>query len=263
MNLQNICNDVCMLTKHVAEYIKNERSNISNINFEIKGDNDFVTHVDKNAEKKIIEGLSKIIPEAGFIAEEHTSFKKGNIYNWIIDPIDGTTNFIHGFSPNAISIALQRNNDLILGVVHEMGLNEQFYAYEDSKAYCNGNEISVSKTKTVKESLVATGFPYNDFSKQNEFIESMIHFMHHSHGLRRIGSAATDLVYVACGRFDSFYEYSLSPWDVAAGAFILKQAGGKVSDFSGGNNFLFGKEIIATNHNTYDEFLSVIKKYLA
>ena len=262
MNLENICRQVIELTKSVGEFIVNERNNNTQLKVETKGLHDFVTYVDKTSERKLVDGLKQILPEAGFIAEEGTESKKGEKYNWIIDPLDGTTNFIHGITPYAISIALMRNDNVILGVVHELGLNECFYAWENSPAFLNGKEIHVSSIEKTKDSLIATGFPYYDFKRIDHFLDSLKYFMETSHGVRRLGSAATDLVYVACGRFEAFYEYSLQPWDVAAGAFIVRQAGGKVSDFSGENNYIFGKEIIACNSKVYNEFLDAVKKYM-
>lgn len=262
MNLENICKQVTELTKEVGAFILNERKNNNHLNVEVKGLHDFVTYVDKTAEQKIVNKLSEILPESGFIAEEGTSTKVGEKYNWIIDPLDGTTNFIHGLAPFAISIALQKDNKTVLGVVHELNLNECFYAWEGSAAYLNESIISVSSKKTIEESLIATGFPYYDYKRIDPFLETLKLFMETSHGVRRLGSAATDLAYVACGRFEAFYEYSLSPWDVAAGAFIVQQAGGKVSDFKGENNYIFGKEIIATNHFVFDNFLLNINKIM-
>jgi myo-inositol-1(or 4)-monophosphatase len=262
MNLENICQQVIDLTKSVGVFILSEKNNITHLNVEEKGLHDFVTYVDKTSEQKLVDELTKILPEAGFIAEEGTSVKKGNIYNWIIDPLDGTTNFIHGLTPFAISIALMENDKIILGVVHELGLNECFYAWKDSPAFLNGEIIKVSEVETTENSLIATGFPYYDYKRIKPFLESLEYFMENSHGIRRLGSAATDLAYVACGRFEAFYEYSLSPWDVAAGAFIVQQAGGEVSDFKGEDNYIFGEEIIATNNLVFDSFLNNIKKIM-
>jgi len=262
MNLENICQQVTELTKEVGDFILAERKKNAELTIEVKGLHDFVTYVDKTSEQKIVEKLSKILPEAGFIAEEGTSTKKGEKYNWIIDPLDGTTNFIHNLTPFAISIALQENDKVILGVVHELGLNECFYAWEGSSAYLNGKEISVSNKQTIEESLIATGFPYYDYKRMEPFLKTLEFFMENSHGVRRLGSAATDLAYVACGRFEAFYEYSLSPWDVAAGSFIVQQAGGIVSDFSGDNNYIFGKEIIASNEPVFDKFLSKVNNIM-
>lgn len=261
IHLQTLCQKVCSLSKEVGYFIKNEKAKFSIENVQIKGKNDFVSYVDKTAEKQIIERLSKLLPEAGFIAEEGTSIKKGEIYNWIIDPLDGTTNFIHGIPCFAVSIALMRNNEIVLGVIYEINFDECFYAWEGSKAYLNDTEIQVSKAPVLADSLIATGFPYYDYNRMHEYMELFKHFMKHTHGLRRLGSAATDLAYVACGRFEGFYEYSLQPWDVAAGALIVQQAGGKVTDFKGGSDYIFGKEIVAGNSACFDEFLNTVKIY--
>ena len=260
MNLENICLNVGELTKKVGAFIQNERSKITNDIVEEKSINSLVTYVDKSAEKQLVEALQEIIPEAGFITEEETINKKGEVYNWIIDPLDGTTNFIHGVPCYAISIALMRNNKIIIGVVYEINLKECFYAWENSKAYLNGKEIRVSASMALKDSLLATGFPYYDYKQMEEYIALFRHFMQHTRGLRRLGSAATDLAYVACGRFDGFYEYSLHPWDVAAGALIVQQAGGQVFDFKGGDDYLFGREIIAANPFIIKELLKAVKQ---
>lgn len=253
--LESICYKVCDLTEQVGKFIKKERLTFQLHNVEVKGKNDFVTYVDKNAEQLLVDGLSKLIPEAGFFAEENTSSKKGDTYNWVIDPIDGTTNFIHGIPCYSISIGLLRDNRLVLGVVHELNMNECFYAWEKSKAWCNKTEINVTRTNYLKDTLIATGFPYYNYDYLNEYMEFFKHLMKETHGLRRLGSAAVDLAYVACGRFDAFYEYGLRPWDVAGGSFIVQQAGGKVTDFSGSDNYIFGKDIIACTPGIYDEFL--------
>ncbi|MEI7597257.1 MAG: inositol monophosphatase family protein [Bacteroidota bacterium] len=259
MNLTIITKKVLQLVDEVSNFITEELKNFDTKKIEVKGINDFVSYVDKTAEKMIVKGLIKIIPESGFIAEENTSTKIGKTYNWIVDPLDGTTNFIHGVPCFCISIALKRDDTIIIGVVKEINKNESFYSYEGAPAYLNGDIINVTKTINLKDSLLATGFPYYDFEKLDEYMELFKHFMKSTHGVRRLGSAAADLAYVACGRFDAFYEYSLKPWDVAAGAFIVQQAGGKISDFKGGDNWLFGQEMVACNSKMYDEFMESIK----
>jgi len=261
IDLEKLCKDVCALSKQVGNFIKSERATFSTDHIEVKGKHDFVSYVDKTSEKRLVEQLSALLPESGFIAEEGTSVKKGKVYNWIIDPLDGTTNFIHGIPCFSISIALMRDNQVVLGVVYEINADECFYAWENSKAYLNQQEIHVSTAPSLANSLIATGFPYYDYGRMDEYMELFKYFMKHTHGLRRLGSAATDLAYVACGRFEGFYEYSLQPWDVAAGAFIVQQAGGRVTDFNGENNFIFGKEIVAGNTILFDEFLNVVKLY--
>lgn len=262
MDLENGCVKVIDLVKETGKYIKGELSGSKEMDIKSKGIHNYVTRVDKTAEKLLVTGLQKILPNSGFIAEEGTSDFKGEKYNWIIDPLDGTTNFIHGLPPFAISVALMDSNELVMGVIYEIGMDECFYAVKDKPARLNGKIINASSTDKVKNSLIATGFPYTEFNQLDRFMETMQFFMRNSHGLRRLGSAATDIAYVACGRFDGFYEYGLNSWDVAAGVVILRQAGGKVSDFHGGNNFLFGEEIIASNANVHAEFLQCVKKIM-
>lgn len=257
MNLETVCTEVNALAKEVGAYIQSQKIAVSDV--ETKSKNSLVTFVDKTAEQKLVKRLSELIPEAGFIAEEGTSTKVGEVYNWIIDPLDGTTNFIHGVPCYCVSIGLTRNDKLVLGVIYEPNLDELFYSWEGSKAYLNGKEISVTSTLTLENSLIATGFPYYDYEKQDEYMNLFKDLMKNSRGLRRLGSAAVDLAYVACGRFDAFYEYSLHPWDVAAGSFIVQQAGGKVADFKGADDYLFGKEIITCNPHIYAELLEKVK----
>jgi myo-inositol-1(or 4)-monophosphatase len=259
MNPENICEQVVDLSKNTGSFIKNELQNFTQKHVEVKGVHNFVSYVDKASEQQLVSSLAKILPSAGFIAEEGTGSPSSNGLNWVIDPLDGTTNYIHGLPPFAISIALMEGDDVILGVIHEISLNETFWACKEGNAFLNGSAISVSAVNTINDSLIATGFPYYDYDRIAPFFKTMEHFMRYSHGLRRLGSAATDLAYVACGRFDAFYEYSLQPWDVAAGALIVQRAGGIVSDFSGGKNYIFGNEIIATNPSIFVEFQDIVK----
>jgi len=258
MDLENLCVQVQTLAIETGEFILKEQSRFSSQNIESKGIHNYVTYVDKTSEEKLVSGLRILLPEAGFIAEEETSTHKGERYQWIIDPLDGTTNFIHGLPPYAISIALMDKDEIILGIVYEITFRECFYAWKDSSAYLNGREIRVSSNDEVSKSLIATGFPYTNFEKLDQFIYTVRYFMEHSHGLRRLGSAATDMVYVACGRFDAFYEYGLNPWDVAAAGLIIRQSGGRICDFNGGDNWLFGKEIITSNAHIFNEFKDII-----
>jgi len=263
MNLEILCNKTIQLVTEVGKYIRVNIDPNKNHEFELKGKNDFVTEIDKNSEKQLTSGLSKIFPIAGFIAEEKTKTVIHETYNWVIDPIDGTTNFIHGLYPHAISVALLEDNKPILGVVYEIGRNECFYTWKGAASYCNGNQIHVSQNKSITKSLIATGFPYYDYERLEPFLKTLEFFMKNSQGIRRLGSAATDLAYVACGRFDAFYEYSLKPWDVAAGILIVENAGGKTSDFSGTDTHIFNAEIIAANSYVYKEFLDVISETMS
>jgi len=259
--LETICHKVCELTSTVGDFVRAESSKINLALAESKGKNDFVTYVDKASEKLLVEGLNKLLPEAGFIAEEKTSEIRGKVYNWVIDPLDGTTNYIHGLPFYAISIGLLRDNIPVMGVVNELNFKECFYAWEGSKAYCNKTEIRVTETVQLKDSLIATGFPYSNYEHFDQYMDLLRDLMKKSHGLRRLGSAATDLAYVACGRFDAFYEYGLQPWDVAGGSVIVAQAGGKLSDFKAGTDYVFGKEIVSCTPGIYNEFLHCISEH--
>jgi myo-inositol-1(or 4)-monophosphatase len=259
MNLEKITNQVCSLAAETGQFLRNEISRLKASDIEIKSINNFVTYVDKQSEERLVKGLSMILPGSGFIAEENPSLQKKEL-TWIVDPLDGTTNFIHGVPLYSISIALMENDEIILGVIYEVNLEECFYTWRDEKSFLNGKIIRVSQVPHLKESLFATGFPYYDYSRLEHYLNLFRYMMQFSHGIRRLGSAAADLAYVACGRYDGFYEYGLSPWDVAAGTLIVKNAGGIVSDFEGGRNYIFGKEIIATNHHVFNEFLEKIRE---
>ncbi|MFC2086633.1 inositol monophosphatase family protein [Bacteroidota bacterium] len=261
MNLENLCKIVIEIATSAAEYIRNERLIFNGEMLEDKGINNFVTHVDKQSEELLVKDLKKALPGAGFITEEGTANYIKSEYNWVIDPLDGTTNFIHGAPPYAISIGLLKDGKPELGVVYEITANECFHAHNEGKAYMNKTEIKVSSVLSVNDSLIATGFPYFDFSRIQGYFESMDYFMKNSHGLRRMGSAATDMAYVACGRYDAFFEYGLSPWDIVAGAVLVQRAGGVVSDFTGSSNYIFGNELIAANNDTYKEFQLLLNKF--
>ena len=226
MNLSKIENDVIDLSTEVAEFIRREAQNFDQSRIEKKGSfNNLVSYVDKEAEKKIVQELSRILPGSGFLAEEGTSSKGTTDYQWIIDPLDGTTNFLHGLPIYSISIGLAHQGEVVLGVVYEVARKEAFHSSVGRPACCNGEVIHVSGAQTLNESLLATGFPYLKLEKQDAYLEIIRQFLDKTHGVRRLGSAAIDLAYVACGRMDGFFEYNLNPWDVAAGSFIVKQAG--------------------------------------
>ena len=234
MELSDLIEKVILITTEVGNFIRAESLTFDRERIEYKGLHDMVSYVDKTAEERIITALRNILPDAGFIGEENTNNKIAETYNWIIDPLDGTTNFIHGIPT---------------------------YAWKDSKAYLNGKEIRVSDNPTLEKSLIATGFPYYDFKRQKDYLALFTEVMQKCHGLRRIGAAAVDLAYTACGRFDAYFEYNLKPWDIAAGILIVKQAGGQVFDFNGGDNALETCDIIATNGKVSGELKEIIKKH--
>ena len=262
MDYQEKCFQAKEVVKEAAAYIRGRHVGRGELNIEIKGRQNYVTEVDKEAEHMLVNGLQEIVPEAGFIAEEGTSNRREETYNWVIDPLDGTTNFIHGAYPFAISVALIKGGSAVLGIIYEFGLDEYFYSWKGGGAWLNGIPIHVSSEPSIQHSLIATGFPYTNFTYMREFMDTIDYFMRNSHGLRRLGSAATDIAWVACGRYDGFYEYGLHPWDIAAGVLLVSEAGGKVSDFSGDENVLFQEEIICSNRHNHQEFLDTIMKIM-
>jgi myo-inositol-1(or 4)-monophosphatase len=263
MNSELVCKQACELAKTVGVFIAQESKHFSMDKVEEKSMNQLVSYVDKTAEEKLVAGLNLIFPEAGFITEEQTIATEEKEYMWVIDPLDGTTNFIHRIPIYSISIGLLRNKKPVMGIVYEVNRDELFYAWEGSKAYLNGSEIRVKQNPSLTKSLLATGFPYYDFEGMTGYLNALQYFMRHTQGMRRLGSAAVDLAYVACGRFDGYFEYGLSPWDVAGGVFIVQQAGGKVSDFKGGDDCIFGRAIVASSEALYPEFFEVIRKEFA
>lgn len=258
MDLKLVCEQARDVVNDAVVFIREQSESFNSSDVEYKGLNDMVSYVDKTAEQILVDGLRKVLPGSGFITEENTANSTTEQYKWIIDPLDGTTNFVHGVPCYCVSVALMDGNELVVGIIHEVNLNECFYSTKGDLAYMNSDIIHVSKRKTLSESLIVTGFPYTNFSRLPEYMEIFDYCMRNTHGIRRPGSAAIDLAYVACGRYEAFYEYGLNSWDVAAGAFIVQQAGGKVSDFVGKDDYVFGKEIIAANDFVFEEFLAVV-----
>lgn len=259
MELNTILERLNPLLKNVGQFIQEESAKFTTSAVEEKSLNSLVTYVDKMSEEKLVEGLKRILPEAGFLTEEKTVDQTQKEYTWIIDPIDGTTNFIHRLPFYCISVALQHNQELILGAIYEMNRKELFTAYHQGGAYLNGVPITVSHTVKLKNAVLATGFPYYDYKRLDPYIQSFQYFVQNSRGLRRFGSAALDLAYVSCGRFDGFFEYGLNAWDVAAGIVLVREAGGIVRDFSDEDQAMEKQELIAGNPEIYLRMSNVVK----
>lgn len=260
MNLEKICQQVIEVAQKAGDFIQQESAKFNRSAIEYKDVNNVVSYVDKETEKLIVEGLRQILPEAGFITEEgtaETSDYEG--LNWIIDPLDGTANFIHGLPNYSTSLALAEGKKVLIGVILNISTQEMFYTWRGGGAWSNGNRISVSPVKYLGESLLATGFPYYKFENQDKYLKILESLMQKTHGLRRMGSAAIDLAYVAKGHFDGFYEYNLNSWDMAAGILLVEEAGGICSDFAGGDNHLFGGDIVCGSP-VHTELLDEIKK---
>ncbi|RNI32377.1 inositol monophosphatase [Rufibacter immobilis] len=261
-DLSALRDQVVTLTREVGKFIFSEAANFDASRMEHKGLNDLVSYVDKEAEKRLVEGLEKFLPQAGFIAEEGTKTEQAEEFNWIIDPLDGTTNFIHGLPVYSVSIALIQRDELVLGVVYDICRDECYHAIKGGGAYCNEERIYVSKVPSLSGSLIATGFPYYSFDLMQKYLQVMGSFMQGCHGLRRLGSAALDLAYVAAGRFEGYFEFNINSYDVAGGAILVQEAGGQVTDFRGGKNFVFGREICVSNSpQVQQEMLGLIEPF--
>ena len=255
---KDICLKVCDVARKAGEYIAAERKNFSPEAIEQKGRHNLVSYIDKGAEEQIVAALRKIVPEAGFITEEGSATCGDEALRWVIDPLDGTTNFVHGLPPYCVSIALMDCREVVVGVVYEVTHNELFYAWEGSDAFLDGEKISVSQVRKLDNALVAIGFSYAASQSSASHLERVAYYQTNSDGIRRIGSSTADAVYVACGRVDAFIQGGLAPWDIAAGALIAQRAGARVSDFKGGTDYIFGGEFIATNGYIYDEFMKTV-----
>ena len=225
---------------------------------EFKGVIDVVTEMDIKAEDMIMKTIKARFPEHGILTEESFEQKSGSGYRWIIDPLDGTTNYLHGFPIFCVSIALEREGEIILGVVFNPMLNELFTAEKGKGAYLNSKRIRVSGISELTKSLLATGFPYDVRTSPDNNISHFANLAVRAQAIRRAGSAALDMCYVACGRFDGFWELKLKPWDTAAAMLIIKEAGGIVTDFKGSAFSLYSGETLASNGLVHDEMIEIL-----
>jgi myo-inositol-1(or 4)-monophosphatase len=225
----------------------------------LKSISNLITKVDKISENKIIELIGKYFPNHSILTEETGYIKKESLYQWIVDPLDGTTNYAHNFPFFCISIALQKEDEIILGIIYDPIQDEIFSAMKGNGAFLNGKRIRVSNVNCLKDSLLAFGLPYELTLDDNNFIP-FINLSRRSHGVRRTGSAALDLAYIACGRLDGFWSHKLSPWDILAGVIIIEEAGGKVTDFE--NHKISFKEtnIVASNGFIHEELLNILRE---
>lgn len=247
LDLAAITQEICTIATDAGAFLLQERSRFQREAIEYKGLNNLVSYVDKETEKQLVEKLRQLLPEAGFITEEGTTGQEADqsALNWIIDPLDGTANFIHDLPVFSVSIGLAQGKTPIAGVIYDPNRNECFSAWHGGGAFCNGKKMTVSPATQLGESLIATGFPYYAFDKMQAYLRILESLMQQTHGLRRMGSAAIDLAYVAAGRFEAFYEYNLNSWDMAAGVLLVREAGGIVTDFEGGDEFLFRGDVVA------------------
>jgi len=260
MKFNNFTNIAIESAQKGAEILLNHFCKIKNI--EYKGRIDPVTIADKNSQEAIVNNIKQYFPLHNIIAEEKDTNLKSNEsdYCWIIDPLDGTVNYIHGVPNFAVSIGLKYKEEIICGVIYAPALKEMFVGQKDKGAFLNNKKIHVSNIKDMIKALPVTGFPYYVKEKPNRVLKNFKNIMLETQGLRRLGSAALDLAYVACGRFDFFWEEGLKPWDIAAGTVIVKEAGGKITDFFGKKDFLFKDTLVASNNILHEDVLKVLNE---
>jgi len=232
---------------------------LGRIKVERKGHNDFVTAVDREAERVIMDTLAGAYPQHGFLAEESGASGDGGEWRWIIDPLDGTTNFIHGYPQFAVSIALQRRGKIAAAVVLDPLRDEIFTAARGEGAYRNDRRLRVSGARTLEQALIATGFPHSAGARLEEFLGLMRALLPRCHSLRRAGAAALDLAHVASGQLDGFWEMGLQPWDMAAGALLVEEAGGRLADFDGSEDFLNTGSVVCGTPEVFQQLLTVIQ----
>jgi myo-inositol-1(or 4)-monophosphatase len=260
MNYQKIAAETEQIVLQAGAFIRQEFGRVQRQSIEEKSRNQLVTYVDRTAEEMLVKGLRHILPEATFLTEEATVKAQNSPLQWIIDPLDGTTNFLYGIPVFAVSVALRQAEQTVVGIVYEVNRDECFHAWRGGGTRLNGDPVQVGTTTELKQALIGTGFPVDAFGRLNPHLKATSHFIQHTRGVRRMGSAATDLAYVACGRFDGFYEHNLNTWDLAAGALLVQEAGGKMSDFGGGDNYFSGKEVLASNGHIHEQMLDVLTK---
>lgn len=244
-SLQSYLNVAEDAARRAGAYIREHLGSLTAADIDAKQAADYVTVVDKESERLIIQTIRQVFPDHRFLAEESQKDEAADGYRWIIDPLDGTTNFIHGFPVFAVSIALQHAGEIMTGVVFDPMRNELFTAVNGRGAFLNGRKISVSSGGPVADALVATGFPFKRRDLIDHYLTAFRRILMKVSDLRRPGAAALDLAGVACGRFDGFFEIGLSPWDCAAGGLLIREAGGVITDFDGGGSWLESGNIIA------------------
>ena len=249
--------------RRAGNIINRASTDLSHIKIQSKSANDYVTEVDRAAEAAIIDVLQDAYPGHGILAEERGAAGAGAEaeYQWIIDPLDGTTNFIHGFTQYAVSIALARNGIVDQAVVFDPVANDLYTASRGAGAYLNERRIRVSKRVRMNEALVGTGFPFREFDNIDAYLAMFREVAQKTAGIRRPGSAALDLAYLAAGRYDAFWELGLKPWDMAAGTLLVQEAGGLVSDLAGDSAFLATGNIVAGTPKIFGQLLPIIQRH--
>jgi myo-inositol-1(or 4)-monophosphatase len=260
--MQPMLNIAIRAAHRAGDFIVRKINKIPDLKVEVKARNDYVSEVDREAEAIIIEELLKAFPDHGIVAEESGVIEGKDEYRWIIDPLDGTTNYLHGFPHYAVSIACEHRGRLTHGTIYDPIKQELFAASRGDGATLNNRRIRVGNLKSIKGALVATGFPFKNPDKLDEFIKLFSAFFSSTSDIRRAGSAALDMAYVAAGRLDGYWESGLNSWDLAAGALIVREAGGLVTDYNGDGHFLENGQIVVGNSRIIADMLRIIQQQL-
>lgn len=226
-----------------------------------KAENDPFTHVDVATETMLMDGLRPLIPGAGFTTEEAASVPTTNGWEWVIDPIDGTSNFTHGIPHFCISVGLSFQREMVAGYIYHPVKELMYHCQKGTGAWEEDRKLAISTRGDLPYALVATGFPYSDMGWRREWVDLVVNVMDSAHGVRRFGSAALDLAHVASGQLDVFFEFNLKPWDVAAGSLLVQEAGGMVSDFQGGDDYIYGRQMIASNGLLHQPMLHLMQDF--
>lgn len=261
--ISGILNNALDVVRNAGNFIRSQRDNVGHDDVEVKSENSLVSFVDKKAEEILVQGLRPLIPDAGFITEEATTGQSSQKFTWVIDPLDGTTNFLHGIPVFCVSVALVKENKPVLGIVYEIMQDEMFWALAGQGAFLNDRSIIVSKAVKSEDVLFATGFPYEKENLSLAHYTSLHKVLRKSRGIRRLGAAAADLCYVACGRFGVFYETNLNPWDVAAGGLIVLEAGGNVSTIKHTDDWLKGESILAFPPSLEEDVKELLSDFIS
>ena len=261
-NWEALTGDVCRVAREAGIFVKSERKNFRRSVVQEKHAHDYVSYVDRESERRIVSALRALLPEAGFITEEGSAEYRDEPYCWVVDPLDGTTNYIHDVSPYCVSIALRSRTELLLGVVYDPSLDECFSAWKGGGAYLNGERIRVSDVARLEDAFVMAELPYNAgcYALTGEHLIRSLYGR--VAGIRMNGSAALAMCYVAAGRFDTWQEAFIGKWDFSAAALLVLEAGGRVTDFYGSDHFLDGHHIVASNGLLHASLLDVLKEAL-
>lgn len=262
LDLKSLTDKVCHIAKDAGRFLIEERKTFTTDSVEKKQAHDYVSYVDKQSEQRIVESLSCLLPQAGFIAEEGSATYHNEPYCWVIDPLDGTTNYIHNNTPYCVCIALRDKDKLLLGVVYDPSLDECFYGWKQGGAYLNGIPMHTSGAKQMEDALLVVELPYNSQQYAGTGIHLISSLYGKVGGIRMTGSAALSICYVAAGRFDAWAEAFIGKWDYSAAALLVQEAGGRVTDFYGNTNYIEGHHIIATNGHLHAELQRLIGEEL-